>query len=142
MEYFSTGNVLGIEQRLLPASTYNVMRTLFHQCGKSCIFVPIRSMQYQAIIDDNEVSFVYIHRRSAIEFSWRSFKPQIRESLEDPVAYEFVYYDLQAIETMQRIQVEFHKFAHQLNHRAHERQQNTQKNGATVSRFRPRNSKD
>lgn len=120
MEYFKTGDVLGIEQRSLPADTYNIMRTLFHQCQKACLFVPIRSMQYQAIIDETEIAFVYAHRRSYIEFVWRQFQPQQRNSLSDPVPYEFIYYDKRALETMQRMQVEFNKFSHQFYDRQHQ----------------------
>ncbi len=117
MESFITGEIMGIEQRTLPANTYNLMRTLFHQSGRSCLFVPIRSMQYQAIIDEKEVSFVYAHRRTHIEFVWRKFKPQQRESLDDAVDYEFIYYDERAPETMKRAQIEFHKFCQQLYER-------------------------
>jgi len=105
MEYFETGEIRGIEERLLPASTYNIMRTLFHQSDSSCVFVPIRSMQYQAIIDEKEVNFVYTHRRTHIEFAWRYFKPQQRESLGDAVHYEFIYYDDRAVEVMKRVQI-------------------------------------
>ncbi len=114
MEYFQIDPILGTEKRQLPAASYNLMRTLFHQCKHSCLFIPVRSVQYQAIIDETEVAFVYAHRRSHIEFSWRYFKPQQRESLSDPVPYEFAYYDQQALETMQRMQGEFHLFAQQL----------------------------
>ncbi len=122
METFQTGPILGTEKRQLPAATYNLMRTLFHQCNHSCLFVPVRSVQYQAIIDEIEVSFVYTHRRSHIEFCWRKFKPQQRESLDDSVPYEFVYYDPQALETMQRMQGEFHLFPQQLYARNHEKE--------------------
>ncbi|MEE9302717.1 MAG: hypothetical protein V3U84_02925 [Thiotrichaceae bacterium] len=143
MEIFSKGNELGVEQRLLPASSYNVMRTLFHQCGQSCIFVPIRSMQYQAIVDETEIIFVYAHKRASVEFAWRHFKPQLRQSLDEPVPYEFVYYDQQALETMQRMQGEFHKFAHQLYDRKHEKQTSNEPDHSTVTTFRPRTpSKD
>ena len=137
MEYFSTGEVLGVQQRLLPSSSYNVMRTLFHQCDGSCVFVPVRSMQYQAIIDENEVVFVYAHRRTTIEFAWRDFKPQYRESLESPVPYEFVYYDEQALDTMQRMQGEFLKFANLLNQRKHEKRLCQQPTDKTVAVLRP-----
>jgi len=137
MEHFKTGKILGVEQRSLPASTYNIIRTLFHQCTQPCLFIPIRSMQYQAIVDDKEVAFVYAHRRSHIEFSWRHFEPQQRESLNDPVSYEFAYYDKQALETMQRIQGEFHKFAHQLYERTHEAAPNDRLNTKKVTNFKP-----
>jgi hypothetical protein len=137
MEYFETGKILGIEQRSLPANTYNIMRTLFHQCTQPCLFVPIRSMQYQAIVDEKEVAFVYGHRRSHIEFSWRHFQPQLSKSLNDPVFYEFVYYDKQALETMRRIQGELHKFAHQLYERTHEAAPNDRSNTKKVTTFKP-----
>jgi len=111
MEYFETSKIIGTEKRTLPASTYNVMRILFHQSKSTCVFVPIRSMQYQAIIDENEVNFVYAHRRTHIEFAWQKFKPQHRKSLSDAVDYEFIYYDDRAVEVMKRIQIEFEKFA-------------------------------
>ncbi len=136
MESFYTGDVLGVEARLLPANTYNVMRTVFHQCGRSCVFVPVRSMQYQAVIDEYGVVFVYIHRRSMVEFAWRNFKPQQRESLEDPVPYEFVYYDEQAQESMQRMQGEFHKYIHQYNNREHERRSHSKQVHSKVVSFR------
>lgn len=136
MEYFYRGDALGSKQRLLPASTYNVLRTLYHQCDGGCVFVPVRSMQYQAVIDDSEVVFVYAHKRSFIEFSWCHFKPQQRNSLDDPVPYEFVYYDLQALETMQRMQGEFNKFAHQLNERRHARQDQAMSGQSVVTEFR------
>ncbi len=121
MEIFYKGEELGVEQRLLPASTYNVMRTLFHQSNRDCVFVPVRSMQYQAIIDASEVVFVDAHRRSYVEFAWRKFMYHKRSNLQDPVPYEFVYYDQQALESMLRMQGEFHKFLTQLYSRTHAR---------------------
>ena len=113
-ESFYRGEALGSFQFQLPANTYNLTRTLLHQSDGACVFVPIRSMQFMSVIDHEEVIFIYMHRRTMIEFSWRHFKPNTRESLKDPVPYELVYYDKQALETMQRIQGEFHKYAHQL----------------------------
>lgn len=138
MEYFKTGKVLGTEQRSLPAKTYNIMRTLFHQCEHTCLFVPVRSMQYQAIIDDSDVAFVYAHRRSHIEFTWRHFQPQLRGGLDDPVPFDFVYYDKQALETMLRIQGEFHKFAHQFYERAHSADQHDSSDSNIITPFQPR----
>jgi len=92
-------------------------------------------MQYQAIVDDSEVAFVYAHRRSHIEFSWRCFQPQQRNSLSDPVSYRFEYYDRQALETMTRIQDEFQKFAYQLYERTQEAKQNNQPDREKIADF-------
>ncbi len=118
MEFFRNQS-LGRQARSLPANTYNIIKTLLHQNQQKPVFVPVRSMQYQAIIDNEEVIFVDIHRRPFIEFAWQRFIPQRRTCLTEPVPYEFVFYEAQAIETMQRMQGEFYKFACQLYNRKH-----------------------
>lgn len=122
IESFVRGEALGSESHTLPATIYNEMILLFHRSGGSCLFVPIRSMQYMAVIDNEEVIFVDSQRRKLVEFSWQKFSPQTRTSLEDPVSYEFVYYDMKAIETMKRAQMEFSKFIHQMSERLHEQE--------------------
>ena len=114
-ENFSRGDALGFEKKMLPAKTYNAMRTLLDYSESSCVFVPIRSMQYMAVIDQEEVIFVdAISARRSIEFSWQHFKPQLRTALIEPVSYQFTYYDLKAIETMKRAQSEFNHFVQQM----------------------------
>jgi hypothetical protein len=97
------------EKRTLPAATYNLAHTLLHQSSTGCVFVPIRSMQYMAVIDREE--FIFVDREGArmIEISWQKFDPHQRTSLDDPVPYEAVYYGEKAEETMKRLQGEFHK---------------------------------
>ncbi|HHJ20142.1 MAG TPA: hypothetical protein ENJ84_10045 [Gammaproteobacteria bacterium] len=106
-EFFYRGAALGKEARTLPAQTYNQMHLLFQRSGSACLFIPIRNMQYQAIIDHEEVIFVDAHRRTQVEFSWQQFRPQARHCLTDPVPYQFVYYLKKAPGTMQRMQGEF-----------------------------------
>ncbi len=114
-EEFSRGKALGFENKLLPSETYNAMRLLLDYSESSCVFVPIRSMQYMAVIDKEEVIFVdAVSARRSIEFSWQYFKPQLRSTLTEPVSYQFTYYDTKAIETMKRAQGEFNKFVHLL----------------------------
>ncbi len=132
METFIKNKLLGREQRMLPAKTYNVIKHLLHQNKHRPVFVPVRSMQYQAIIDTQEVIFVDVHRRPFIEFSWQKFSPQIRENLTDPVPYQFVHYEPQAIETMKRMQGEFFLFAYQLNERKKESEQLNKQNNKVV----------
>ena len=112
-ESFYRGDELGSQPRALPAETYNTMRLLLDYSEKNCVFVPIRSMQYMAVIDKEEVIFVDgLKAKKTIELTWKSFKPQERENLVDPVAYSFIYYDEIAIETMKRLQWEFDKALH------------------------------
>ncbi|MEN8212909.1 MAG: hypothetical protein ABFR19_00975 [Pseudomonadota bacterium] len=110
-EYFFRDAELGSEQRSLPAETYNAMHLLFEHSGDPAVFVPIRSMQYLAVIDAEEVIFVdAVARRRLIELSWCNFSPRSRTSLTDAVPFRFVYYDQRALETMKRLQCEFSKF--------------------------------
>lgn len=112
-ESFYRGDELGSETRSLPAETYNTMRLLLDYSESNCVFVPVRSMQYMAVIDKEEVIFVDgLKAKKVIELTWRSFKPQERENLIDPVSYSFTHYDEIAIETMKRLQWEFDKALH------------------------------
>ena len=114
-ESFNRGEKIGHTWRMLPAETYNVMKLLLDYSDGSCVFVPIRSMQYMAVIDQEEVIFVdAISARRSIEFAWQQFKPQERSSLTEPVSYRFTYYEPKAIETIKRAQGEFNQCVHQM----------------------------
>ncbi len=95
------------EPRTMPAATYNLAHTLLARSSDSCLFVPIRSMQYLAILDAEEFVFLDGERKCWIDIAWRSFKPQSRTSLDEPVAYQAVYYQTSAASLMSRLQVEF-----------------------------------
>ena len=95
------------EARHLPASTYNLAITLLARCPTKHLFVPIRSMQYMAIIDHEEFVFIDGERKGWIVIAWRNFKPQARDALDQPVAYEAVYYRANLSAIMSRLQREF-----------------------------------
>lgn len=98
------------ESRQLPASTYNLAITLLARSGGSHLFVPIRSMQYMAIIDAEEFVFIDGERRCWIDIAWRDFKRRDRDALDQPVAYQAVFYrehPMGAAEIMARLQSEF-----------------------------------
>lgn len=103
---------LSREPRTLPALTYNLAHVLFKRAASGCLFVPIRSMQFLAVLDGEEFIFVDHEGGRKIELAWQHFVPQGRDSLEAPVPYEAVYYSSSAAETMKRIQGEFHKALH------------------------------
>lgn len=100
--------------RHLPAPLYNLAQVMLARSDVGCIFVPIRSMQYLAVIDALEIVFVDGERKSRIEIAWQSFQPQRRTTLDEPVAYEAVYYDRNGAETMKRMQGEFDRALRQL----------------------------
>lgn len=100
---------LSREARTLPAETYNLARTLLRRAAHGCLFVPVRRLQYLAVLDDEEFIFVDGVGRRLIELSWQRFAPQARTSLEEPVAYEAVCYSSAAADAMGYVQTEFHK---------------------------------
>ena len=94
------------EPRHLPAATYNLALTLLSRSTTGNLFVPIRAMQYLAILDAEEFVFLDGERKCWIDIAWRNFHPQSRISLDDPVAYEAVYYRADAENLMSRLQAE------------------------------------
>lgn len=99
----------GSELRYLPASTYNLAITLLTDSPEGTLFVPVRSMQYMAILDAEEFVFLDGERKCWVDIAWRHFQPQKRDSLTEPVQYEAVYYldTVASISVMMRLQREF-----------------------------------
>lgn len=106
------------EARLLPAATYNQARTLLSRTDAGCLFVPIRAMQYLAILDAEEFVFVDGNNKHLIDIAWRDFRPQQRTALNDPVAFDAVYYSPGASRLMVRLQAEFPRALDKLARRA------------------------
>ncbi len=92
----------------LPAAIYNLAHTLLARTG-SCLFVPIRSLQYMAVLDKEEFIFVDSQNKAWVELAWQHFRPQTRNALDERVPFEVVHYAPQAVETMKRLPGEFHK---------------------------------
>lgn len=106
------------EKRHLPASTYNLAITLLARCATRHLFVPIRSMQYMAIVDNEEFVFIDGERRCWIDIAWQNFKPQARDALDQPVAYQAIYYREDMFAIMTRLQSEFPAALQILNSKA------------------------
>jgi hypothetical protein len=94
------------EQRQLPAVTYNLAHTLLARSKTGNLFIPIRAIQYLAIMDAEELVFLDGERKCWIDIAWRNFHPQARASLDEPVKYEAVYYSADAEKIMSRLQAE------------------------------------
>ncbi len=107
-ESFYRGNPLKSEARTLPWQTYNLAYTLLKKSGAS-LFVPIRCMQYLAVLDAEEFIFVDSIAGRTVSIAWQKFRPGERTSLAEPVPYTAVFYQLDAEETMKRLQAEFLK---------------------------------
>lgn len=106
--FFRPDEPFAREQSALPADIHNGLQLLLAREGGACVFLPIRSMQYQAVIDREEVVFVdaaggYAHQDGEggrlIRIAWRTAGGS-RDSLTEPVPCEIIYYfpDLKEIQ--------------------------------------------
>jgi hypothetical protein len=99
------------ETRHLPADVYNVAHLLLARAletdGKPCAFVPIRSMQYLAVIDREEIVFVDRERPSLVQVAWQNFRPQARNALNERVEFEVAYYTSESTGILSRLMSEF-----------------------------------
>jgi hypothetical protein len=89
------------ESSALPAIVFNNLRLALNKSGGESLFIPIRSMQFQAIVERDEIIFVdnhggYAHQDGEggrlICLAWQPAPARERESLDDPVLCEIVYY--------------------------------------------------
>ncbi len=107
------------EDRTLPAATYNLAHTLLVRAPGSCLFVPIRAMQYLAILDHEEFIFLDGERKCWVDISWQHFRPDLRDALNEPVAYEAVYYRPDAPAIMDRLLAELPRALRELSNKTH-----------------------
>lgn len=103
------GAPLAREPRQLPAAHYNLARTLQARSPRGVAFVPIRSMQMLAILDAEEFIFIDSQYKQLAVLAWQAFKPQGRESLDDPVPFEALLYCADAADIQLRLQPELFK---------------------------------
>lgn len=106
---FTRGREIHRETRSIPADLYNAIHLLFARGSRGHLFIPIRSMQYLAAIDHEEIIFVDGQGPRAIEIAWREFRAGERQGLRAPVSYTCIYYDRKAPGIMNRLQSEFAK---------------------------------
>jgi len=99
----------------LPATLFNRCLLALNHAATRHAFIPIRSMQYQAVIDSEEIIFVdnqgYAVRDGQggrlIVLAWEVTLGSTRESLTEPVPIEIVYYGRETHETHRRLMSEF-----------------------------------
>ncbi len=129
----------------LPAALFNRCLLLLNHAGSRHVFIPIRSMQYQAIIDESEIIFVDNQGYAVSEgqggrlivLAWDMALRSNRDSLSAPVPIEIVYFNSDGHEIHRRLMSEFPKALD----RYEERQKDSRDDGqrcASVLPFRPR----
>lgn len=106
---FNRGEEISREKRSLPAELYNKFRIMLAHAKDGHFFVPIRAMQYMAVVDATEIIFVDGQGPREIEISWCEFRATERANLEAPVCFTSIYYARHAPDIMPRLQSEFLK---------------------------------
>ncbi len=131
------------QESAIPAVLYNACQRLLRRIGADCLFVPIRSMQYQAIIDREEIIFVdsqggYAYQDGQggrlIRIAWEPRPPDKRESLIESIPCDILFYFPDLKETQRRLVGEFTRTLEQIEQR--EREQQIADQGARILPFR------
>ena len=105
------------EQLNLPAPLFNRCLLLLNRSITKNVFVPVRTMQYQAVIDDDEIIFVDNQGYAVqdgkggrlIILAWQMPMHHSRDSLTEPVPIKVVYYIREGHDTHRRLIGEFAK---------------------------------
>lgn len=103
------------ERLTIPAPLYNQCRLLLARCQYEHVFVPVRTMQLQSVIDDQEVIFVdnlaYAVRDGEggklIRLAWKFRHDESRDDINQPAPIDLVVYDKQGRELHTRLIGEF-----------------------------------
>lgn len=99
----------------VPAEIYNLYFSLQSRSQTGHVFVPIRSMQFMAVLDSSEIVFVdsqsYAVSRDEggrmIMLAWQFQRGSARTALTDPMPCEVVYYERADTDTQLRLVHEF-----------------------------------
>lgn len=115
-ESFFIPDQFSCQQERLPSQTYNLAHILFNRCQSDHLFVPIRSMQYLAIIEQNAFWFVdsmaYAVQDSEggrlITVSWHPIlSPSNREGLDQHMDCRINFYRSDMSDIHRRLRGEF-----------------------------------
>lgn len=116
------------EQGVLTGDIYNICHTLLSRSPLDCVFVPMRDMQYMAILDKQEIIFVDSLVYQMIDgkggriiiTAWQFPANKDRDSLSEPQTCSYVYYHPQAKDNHLRLHGSFRQAILQLDERYRE----------------------
>ncbi len=109
----------------VPANTYNLYRSLQLRSETGHVFIPIRSLQFMAVLDKHEIIFVDSQSYATSEseggrlilLAWQLPLSHDRDALSDPMPCEVVFYEKPNRDLQLRMIVEFRKAMEQVDHR-------------------------
>lgn len=107
------------------ADIYNLYRSLLSRSTIEHVFVPIRSMQFLAVMDQNEIIFVDSQSYAVsgdeggrlILIAWQFPASHDRDSLASPMPCEVVFYGRKNTDLQLRLITEFRQALEQLDQR-------------------------
>ena len=124
-ELFFRPDSLACERLTIPAALYNRCRLALARCPNDHVFVPVRSMQIMAVIDQQEVIFIDSQAYAVqddqggriICLAW-VFRPEAgRSDLNEPAPIELSYYRDDARQLHARLVGEFMQSLEQMEER-------------------------
>ncbi|MGD8912968.1 MAG: hypothetical protein PVI97_03445 [Candidatus Thiodiazotropha sp.] len=128
-EIFFRPEELAWERLTIPPTLYNQCRLMLTRCQYEHIFIPVRAMQFQAVIDEEEVIFIDNHAYAVrdgkggklIRLAWKFRRDQSREGLNEPAPIDLIYYDEKSRELHNRLVGEFMKALDEIEARSREK---------------------
>ena len=114
----------------VPAEIYNLARSLLGRSPTGNLFVPIRSMQFLAVVTSGEVVFVDSQSYAVAQdeggrlilIAWKLSPARDRQALGDPVPCEVVFYEQHKRDLLLRLVQEFRKAMELMDQRYRDRQ--------------------
>jgi hypothetical protein len=114
----------------VPATLYNLYRALLSRSETGHVFVPVRSMQFLAVMDKKEIVFVDSQSYAVskdeggrlILISWQFPYPHDRDSLSDAMPCEVVFYDRKNPDIQLRLIAEFRRALEVMDQRYRDQQ--------------------
>jgi hypothetical protein len=99
----------------VPAEIYNLYYSLQSRSMTGHVFVPIRTMQFMAVLDKSEIVFVDSQSYAVssdeggrlILIAWQFTQSHDRDALSDPVPCEVVFYERKNSDMQLRLIAEF-----------------------------------
>ncbi|MCG7898325.1 MAG: hypothetical protein JAY99_10955 [Candidatus Thiodiazotropha lotti] len=127
-EIFFRPDELACERLTIPAPLYNQCRLMLSRCQYEHVFIPVRTLQIQAVLDDEEVIFIDNQAYAVkdgqggklIRLAWKFRRDLDRDNLTEPAPIDMIYYDEKARELHNRLIGEFKKAMDLLEERAKE----------------------
>jgi hypothetical protein len=124
-ETFFLPKEVGRKQWSVPAEIYNLYRSLQLRNQAGHVFVPIRAMQFMAVLDKNEIVFVDSQSYAVskdeggrlIVIAWKFNESSDRDALTDPVPCEVVFYEQNNSDLQLRLVSEFRQAMELLDQR-------------------------